>query len=237
MTPSRIPTSLRWPRPLLWSAVALLSTVYAFPARASEQESAASPMLAGAWKLDVGKSDNAQEKMQAMRGSGGRGPRGGGMGGGFGGGGGGMRGGGMRGGMGGGRPRGGPGEGPDDSAARDRQRGPEMRLIMKPPASMLIEQTDSTVVLFEQGLPIEVLVVGPPQDKAGTIDPEAPHITASWNGSRLLTLREDERGGRATQQFALSADGKSFTLTLRREPRDDAPALEIKREYRREDAD
>ena len=234
MTPSRIPTSPRWPRPLVWSAVALLSTVCAFPARAAEQESAASPTLAGAWKLDIDKSDNAQEKMQAMRDSGGRGPRGGGMGGGFGGGGGG----GMRGGVwSGGRSRGGPGEGPDDSAARDRQRGPEMRLITKPPSSMLIEQTDSTVVLFEQGLPIEVLVVGPPQDKAGTVDPEAPHITASWSGSRLLTLREDERGGRATQQFALSADGKSFTLTLRREPRDDAPALEIRREYRREDAD
>jgi hypothetical protein len=235
MTSSRIPSSPRWPRPLLWSALAVLSTVYTFPTRAAAQASPAPPTLAGAWKLDVEKSDNAQEKMESMRRSGGRGPRGG-WGGGWGGGG--WGGGGMRGGgWGGGRSRGGPGGSPNDSAARDRQRGPEMRLMMKPPASMLIEQTDSTVVLFEQGLPIEVLVVGLPQNKAGAIDPEAMHITASWSGNRLLTLREDERGGRETQQFALSADGKSFTLTLRREPRDEMPAFEMKREYRREDAD
>ncbi len=109
--------------------------------------------------------------------------------------------------------------------------------MMRPPASMLIKQTDSTVVLFEQGLPIEVLVLGLPQDKAGTVEPDALHITASWSGRRLLTLREDERGGRATQLFALSPDGKSFTLTLRREPRDDMPPFEIKREYRRDDGD
>jgi hypothetical protein len=107
--------------------------------------------------------------------------------------------------------------------------------MMRPPASMLIEQTDSTVILFEQGLPIEVLVIGLPQDKAGTVEPAAVHLTASWSAGRLLTLREDDRGGRATQQFALSPDGKSLTLILRREPRDDRPVLEIRREYRRDD--
>jgi hypothetical protein len=109
--------------------------------------------------------------------------------------------------------------------------------MIRPPTSLLIEQTDSTVVLFAQGLPIEVLVVGLPQDKAGTVEPGAPHITATWSEHRLLTLREDDRGGRATQQFVLSADGRSFTLTLRREPRDDTPPLEIRREYRRDDGE
>jgi hypothetical protein len=117
----------------------------------------------------------------------------------------------------------------------ERSNDPEQRLMMRPPASMLIEQTDSTVVLFEQGLPIEVLVIGLPQDKAGTVEPAAPHIVASGAGARRLTLREDARGGRATQQFTLSPDGKSLTLILRREPRDDRPVLEIRREYRRDD--
>src|SRR4029077_19967438 len=142
------------------------------------------------------------------------------------------------GGMGGGgwRPPGGPGDEPGGERGERGPRGPEMRLIMKPPASMLVEQSDSTIVLYEQGLPIEVLVLGAPQNRADAVDKEAPHIPASWSASRLTAIREDERGGRATQTFALAADGRSFTLTLRREPRDDRPALEIRREYRREDA-
>lgn len=229
MAPIQIPSSPPWYRPLLWSAVAILAAFIALPSSAAAPDTSGTPTLAGVWKLDVQKSDSAQEMMEAMRRSRGRGPRGG-MGGG-------MGGGAMRGGMGGGRPPRGPSEGPGEGDARERPRGPEMRLMMRPPASMLIEQTDSTVVLFEQGLPIEVLVIGLPQGKASTVDPDAPHVTASWSGRRLLTLREDERGGRATQQFALSADGKSFTLTLRREPRDDMPPLELKREYRRDDGD
>ena len=214
-----------------------MAAVVTLPVQAAEPESSGPPSLAGVWTLDVEKSDSAREKMEALRRAGGRGSRGG-MDGGMGGGmGGGPGGGGMRGGMGGGRPRRGPGDVPGNGDPRERQRGPEMRLMTRPPASMLIEQTDSTVVLFEQGLPIEVLVIGLPQDKAGTVEPEAVHIPASWSAARLLALREDERGGRAAQQFALSADGRSLTLTLRREPRDDTPPLEIRREYRRDDGD
>jgi len=212
------------PHALLLAALTIASTVIATPTRAGEPDSTGPPTLAGVWTLDLEKSDSAREKMEAMRPPGGRGMRGG-----FGGG---MGGGPTRGGIGGGRPPRGPeGEG----EGRRHARGPEMRLMMRPPASLLIEQTDSTVVLFEQGLPIEVLVVGLPQDKAGTVEPEATHINASWSGARLLALREDERGGRAAQELALSADGKVLTLTLRRESRDDTPALEIRRVYRRED--
>ena len=220
----RIPSP---PRALLLAALTIGSTVIAMPARAVNPDSAGPPKLAGVWTLDAGKSDSAREKMQAMRPPEDRGMRGG-----FGGG---MGGGPVPGGMGGGRRPRGSGRDPGEGEGRRPPRGPEMRLIMQPPASVLIEQTDSTVVLFEQGLPIEVLVVGLPQDKAGTVEPEATHINASWSGARLLALREDERGGRAAQELALSADRKVLTLTLRREPRDDAPPLEIRRVYRRED--
>ena len=218
----------RRPRALLWAAAAFFATAVALPAHAAEPDSSAAPTLAGVWTLDVKKSDSAQEKMEAMRREGSGGRRGG-MGGGV------RGGGGPGGGMGRGGAQRGPREGPDQGAPRERPNDPERRLMMRPPASMLIEQTDSTVVLFEQGLPIEVLVVGLPQDRAGTVEPAAPHITASWSAGRLLTLREDDRGGRATQQFALSPDGKSLTLILRREPREDRPVLEIRREYRRDD--
>jgi hypothetical protein len=215
--------------------VAILATVVTLPVHTAEPETSGPLTLAGVWTLDVEKSDSAQEKMEALRRAGGRGP-GGGMGGGMRGGG--RRGGGMPGGIGRGRPPRGPGEGPGEGEPRERPRDPEQRLMMRPPASILIEQTDSTVVLFEQGLPIEVLVIGLPQDKAGAIEPGAIHIPASWSAGRLLALREDDRGGRATQQFALSADGRSLTLTLRREPREDGvPPLEIRREYRRDDGE
>lgn len=228
MTTSQSPSPRRR---LFWIAAAILPAFAALAAHAADAPPPV-PSLAGVWSYDAAKSDSAQQKMDTMRPQG-RGTRGGG---GWGGGmGGGRRGGGWSGagmGGGGGRPPGGPGDEP--RGERDL-RGPEMRLIMKPPASMLVEQTDSTIVLYEQGLPIEVLVLGLPQNRAGTVGPEAPHIPASWSANRLTAIREDERGGRATQQFALAADGKSFTLTLRREPRDDRPALEIRREYRRED--
>jgi hypothetical protein len=231
MTPIQIPSSRPWYRPLLWSAVAILAAFIALPASAAAPDSSGTTTLAGLWKLDVKNSDSAQDKLQGMRRSGGRGswegggrPHGGGMGGG-----------GMRGGMGGGRPPRGAGEGPGEGGPGDRPRSPETRLMMQPPASLLIEQTDSTIVLIEKGLPIEVLVVGLPQGKASTVEPDVPHVTASWTGKSLLALREDERGGRATQEFTISADGKSFTLILRREPRDDRPAMELKREYRRDE--
>lgn len=234
MIPRGFSSPPRRPRSLSWGMVAILATVVTLPAHAAEPESSGPPTLAGVWTLDVEKSDSARERMEAMRRAGGRGPAGG-MGGSMRGGG--RRGGGMPGGMGRGGPPRGPGEGPGEGEPRERPRDPEQRLMMRPPASILIEQTDSTVVLFEQGLPIEVLVIGLPQDKAGAVEPQAPHITATWSGGRLLTLREDDRGGRATQQFALSPDGMSFTLTLRREPRDDTPPLEIKRQYRRDDGE
>jgi len=238
MTPSRCSSPRR--APLSWAAIALVSAFAALPAAAQAPAPASS--LAGVWNYEAAKSDSAQQKMEAMRPQGGGGGRrgGGGWGGGMGGGGG-RRGGGGWGGAGGGGMGGGggrPPRGPGDESSGDRggARGPEMRLIMKPPTSMLVEQTDSTIVLYEQGLPIEVLVLGAPQNRADAVDKEAPHVPASWSGARLTAIREDERGGRATQTFAIAADGKSFTLTLRREPRDDRPALEIRREYRREDA-
>lgn len=227
MSSIQVPSSLPRCRPLLWGAAALLAAFVSLPPSAAAEDAPRDTTFAGLWKLDVGKSDHA-ETMGGMRGPGGRGSWGGGAR---------PTGGGMPGGM-GGRPPGGPGDGPSERGPGRRPRGPESRLMMQPPDTLLIEQTDSTVVLIERGLPIEVLVIGLPQGKAGTVDPEAPHITASWSGKRLLALREDERGGRASQQFALSADGRSLTLILRREPRDaEMPPIELKREYRRDEGE
>jgi len=205
---------------IAWGPIAVLALIFAVPTHAAAPDSSHTPTLAGVWTLDVGKSDSAEEKLAAMRRSGAGWQRT-------------TRVGREGGGIPGERSRGGPGGGVDER--RERPNDPERRLMMRPPASMLIEQTDSTVVLFEQGLPIEVLVIGLPQDRAGTVEPGAPHVVATWSTGRLLTLREDDRGGRAVQQFALSPDGKTLSLILRREPRDDRPVLEIRREYRRDD--
>ena len=181
----------------------------------------AAPTLAGAWRLDVEASDSARKKMDATRNRGTWGHqrthRGGGM-----------------------RdvpvdlvpPRGALDGAHHDSLAAS----PELRLMMRPPGRLAIEQTDSTVVLLAGGMPLEVLVVGLPQDKAGTVAPGAVHVPAAWSAGRLLAVRQDERRARASQRLELSPDGRTLTLTVAREPyEDDVPPLELKRIYVREE--
>jgi hypothetical protein len=208
---------------LIWSIALALCTL---PPRtiAADTGAPALPRLAGTWKLDVEKSESAIKKIEASRGRGSWGHQ---------------------------RRMGGSLVGrdsvdlvpPREATRRSRPdapppgtRTPELRLMTRPPDSLVIEQTDSTVVLFARGAALEVLVIGLPQDKAGSVEPGAVHIPATWSDGRLLALRQDERRARASQKFELSADARTLTLTVAREPYEDGvPPLELTRVYVREE--
>lgn len=125
----------------------------------------------------------------------------------------------------------------------------------QPPVTLLIEQTDGTVVLSENGLAIEVLIIGARHAEtsqetaaestanrrsdsvAASVEPEAPHRRAAWTGGQLLAERDDPRGGHASQRFAVSPDHKTLTLIVGREGRQGMRALELRRVYRRYEGD
>ncbi|HKQ57716.1 MAG TPA: hypothetical protein VJY35_07590 [Candidatus Eisenbacteria bacterium] len=218
--------SYRTRRVLRWTVAMLVWCSFAPQRIAAAADAPDVPRLAGTWKLDAGKSESAIKKIEASRGRSTWGHQ---------------------------RTVGGPRVGRDSVnmvAPREATQGarpdapppgvrtPELRLMTRPPDTLVIEQTDSTVVLFARGAPLEVLVIGLPQDKAGSVAPEAVHIPATWSDGRLLALRQDDRRARASQKFELSADGRTLTLTVAREPYEDGvPPLELRRVYVRESTD
>ncbi len=227
----------------LWIVAALLPA-----ASLAESSPKLPPQIGGKWKLNVQQSETLQQKLQEMRGSGGGGGGGGGGwrrgggGGGEGGGGFGRGGGGGGGGYGGGRGgmrggRGGGGEGGAPDSAGNGARNPEMRELAQPPMNLLIEQADSTLVLSERGLTLQVLVIGDLALTGASIDPDAPHVSAKWKGEDLIAERTTSRGAKFTQTFELGKDGKTLIVRTRREGQGDRPALELKRVYDRDTAD
>jgi hypothetical protein len=112
-----------------------------------------------------------------------------------------------------------------------------MRLLARPPATLLIEQVDGTVVLSENGDAIEVLVLATADSAAAAVEHAAPHVHAEWKAGRLLAEREDPRGGRASQRFELNPAGDTLTLTVRREGAGGRPPLELARIYHRYQGD
>jgi hypothetical protein len=224
-----------------------LTAVHPTAARADDK---APPKFAGVWNLNTKASDSMQQKMGDLNGSGGGGHWGGGHGGGggFGGGGfgGGMRHGGGGGwGGGGGEGRGGPdgeggsadGEGASPHQGGGRGQGGDMRDLFRPPMTMLIEQTDSTLVMSERGQTLQVLALGDPKIVGAAIEPDVPHSSARWKGSSLIAERQTRRGGKLTQTYSLDGAGKTLTIVTRIEPQGQGPTIELKRVYDRYEGD
>ncbi|HEY2954157.1 MAG TPA: hypothetical protein VGK89_02770 [Candidatus Eisenbacteria bacterium] len=194
------------------------------PARAADSHPTA--QLGGLWNLDLKESETLQQKMEEMRRSGGGWRGGGGR---WGGAGGGPPLGGGSGGYGG---RGGHRSEGDGSEEGRGPRNPEMRDLAQPPMSLMIEPGDSTFILSERGRTLQVLVLGD-LAAAASIQPDAPHAQARWNGDHLTTERTGARGGKITQEFELDDKGQKLTIHTRVEGRSGRPPLELKRVYRR----
>ncbi len=233
----------------LATALTLVLAAAAAPARAAETPASRAPnALDGVWKLNEAQSESFQKKMAELRGDSGGGPgegRGGGRGmrGGEGGMGGRPEGGwGGHGGHGGGgegrgpgREGGGPGGdgGGPEGAGGDRT--PRLNLLARPPLMLVVEQSDSAVVLSERGDLLETLVI------AGAVDTVAPsgppRVAARWAGKRLEAEGAGPRGGKLRQTYQLSADGNQLTVVVRAEGVNGRPPIELKRVYDRYQGD
>jgi hypothetical protein len=214
------------------------------------------PQLSGMWQLNEKESQTLQQVLQSMGATnggghhGGGGYGGGGGGGGYGGGGGGGYGGGHHGGGGGhhggggddggappadgaadaGDAGGGGGGAPGDTSGHHRPPNSDMHDLARPPLMMLIEQSDSTVVLSERGQTLRVMALGDPVIVGAAIEPDAPHVGAKWHGSTLIAEHTGPRG-KLTQSFELNKDGTSLTIVTRFEGSNGRPPIELKRVY------
>lgn len=200
---------------------------------------AAAPNLAGRWKLDPEKSDDARKKMRESAGDrrgGGGGPGGRGPMGGPGGGMGGRGGGGM-----GGRGRGPGGRAP---AGGDDPRE-AMRAVFAPPSELLITPTEHEIVILEKDGRMRTLH---PDGKKYKSEGGNAEVKARWEGAQLVVETRTEMGAKTTETFVLSGESKAaepaagdaatrpsveartLTITLRMEGTP-MPALSVKRVY------
>ena len=189
------------------------------PARPDSQ-----PDFGGLWLLDTKESETLQQKMEAMRQSGGMPgpPAGGGW---------------HGGGMGGGPPMGGGmGGHHEGGAGHDSTRARMMNDLAHPPMSLVIDPGSDAYVLSERGRTLEVLVISDDPTAGSSIEPDAPHAQARWKGKHLIAERNGPRGT-ITQEYELASDGKKLTVHTRLEARDGRPPLELKRVYDRSEGD
>jgi len=165
------------------------------------------PDLSGHWAFNAAQSDNPRDRTEpgdtsggAQRAGGGGGRRGG-------------YGGGRRGGFGGGRGErnGGGGGMSDEQRARMRQ---TMQLAFQPPATLTIAQSDSTmaftadtgaaVVLYGDGRKLKQ-----PVDGGGDVE-----IKAHWQGNDFVVERKVSGGGKVTEDYLRSQDGKQLFVIV-----------------------
>jgi hypothetical protein len=172
------------------------------------------PDLSGQWTFNTAQSDNPRDMMGGDTTAGGE-PHGGGRRGGFGrrGGGGGGGFGGGRGGYGGRRGGGGGAGGgmSDEQRARIRQ---TMQLAFQAPATLTIAETDSTVTLtpesatalavYSDGRKIKQTV-----DGGGDIE-----IKGRWQGNDFVVERKVSGGGKVTEDYLRSQDGKQLFVIV-----------------------
>lgn len=198
----------------LTTAVALCGVVALGGAAATS--SVDHPDLSGQWTLNAAQSDNPRDMLQA-RDSGGDESRGGGSRGGYGG----------RGGFGRGR-RGGAASGMSDE---QRQRMHQtMQLVFDAPAALTIAETDSSVafaadggaalVLYGDGRKVTQKVEG-----GGEVE-----TRGRWQGNDFVVERKVSGGGKVTEDYLRSQDGKQLYVIVGFEGRR-GRAIEFRRVY------
>lgn len=170
--------------------------------------SAQHPDLSGHWTFNAAQSDHPRDMTQSGDTAGGE-PHEGGRRGGFGGGG---RGGfGGRGGYGGRRGSGGGGGMTDEQRARRRQ---TMQLAFDPPQALAIAESDSTVTLTpDAGVALVLYGDGrklkQPVDGGGDVE-----IKAHWQGYDFVVERKVSGGGKVTEDYLRSQDGKQLFVIV-----------------------
>jgi hypothetical protein len=190
------------------------------PAAATDQR----PDLSGYWTFNAAQSDIPRDMMGGDTTAGGE-PRGGGRRGGFGGRGGGGGGfGGGRGGYGGRSGGRGGGGMSDERRARMRQ---TTQLALQAPATLTIAETDSTVTLtpesaaalavYSDGRKIKQTV-----DGGGDIE-----IKGRWQGNDFVVERKVSGGGKVTEDYLRSQDGKQLFVIVNLRGR----SIEFRRVY------
>src|SRR5580765_3847122 len=205
------------------------------------------PSFLGAWKLNLEKSDTFADKMhEAMRshgehGGGYSGHGGGGYGGHGGGGYGGHGGGGYggHGGMGGGAEGGGDAaEGDGAAGGSEPPRHPEMQMLMRPPLSLAIDQTDTSVVFEERGRVIETLIFAGRAPEPDTEPGAPPTWRAKWRGQHLVAESPSRNGRKLEQSLELSNDAKELivTTTIENSQAGSGP-IELRRIYDRDEGE
>jgi hypothetical protein len=171
------------------------------------------PDLSGHWVFNKGQSDNPRDMMSARDSGGGGGGGGGGRmrsgRGGFGGGGGRMGGGG-RGGRAG--QDGGGGGMSDEQRTRMRQ---TMDLVLRAPASLEIAAGDSSVTLVAEGDKLVLTTDGHKVRREARAEGEgAVDIKARWQGNDLVVERSVSGGGKVTEDYLRSIDGKHLYVIV-----------------------
>ena len=237
--------------PAVHSAPAVSAPAPAVPAPAPADSK--TPNFLGAWKLNLDKSDSFMDKMHAARGGGeGGGGHGGGGGGGYGGHGGHHGGGGYGGGGGGGYGGGGGGGygggGGDASGAGGEgepgggagaESGPArssvMQLVARPPLSLAIDQTDTSVVFEERGRVIETLVFAGKVPEPSTEPGASPVWPAKWHGRSLVAESPSRNGRKLEQSLELSKDTNELIVTMKIESSQNPQPIELKRTYDRDE--
>ncbi len=211
---------------------------------ASAVRAQSTPTLDGIWMFDAAHSDDAMKIVQENRqrrggggGEGGYGRRGGGMRGG-------AMGGGMEGGMGGGGGRGyrrgGEGGGQGGGGAQDARRSSArsaMERVFHPAKKVVIEMTlDEVKVSEDEAAPRPYAIAD--SLKAHGHEALKGDGEAHWKVGVLEMTQALGPRGSLVEDYALSADGNTLTITAHREGgRQGAPALTIKRVYTRYEGD
>jgi len=172
------------------------------------------PDLSGHWTFNAAQSDNPRDMLQGRDSTGdqSRGGRGGGYPG-MGGGRGGFSG---RGGGGFGRGRGGGERGGGGMSDEQRQRMHQtMQLVFDAPPALLIVETDSSLafgsdsgaalVLHDDGRKVTQIV-----DGGGDVE-----IKGHWQGSDFVVERKVSGGGKVTEDYLRSQDGKQLYVIVK----------------------
>ncbi len=159
------------------------------------------PDLSGQWTLNAAQSDNPRNMLQARDSSGDE-ARGGRSRGGYGG----------RGGFGRGRGGGGRGGMSDEQRQRMHQ---TMQLVFNAPAALTIAETDSSVafaldgnaalVLFSDGRKVTQKVEG-----GGDVETKG-----RWQGNDFVVERKVSGGGKVTEDYLRSQDGKQLYVIVK----------------------
>lgn len=166
-------------------------------------------VLAGRWRLDSERSDDARQKMreavERRRGGADRG----GPGGGFAGRGGRGGGPGARSGMGGGDPR------------------EALRPLFEAPVELAITPTESEIVILEKDGRMRTLH---PDGRKYKAEGGAVEVQSGWDGGKLVVETKTEAGSRITETFEVAPDRSRLTVTLKLDG-SRGPAVTVKRVY------